>query len=344
MLEVLVDKFDRTDWERFARNFTDYNIYQTWAYQQMRAEMDNQELSRAIIKDNKGNVTMICQVRIKHIKPLGLRVGYVQWGPLFRGKDGRIVCSYEGLQQLREVYLGNIVDVLRVVPNACNDQDGQTFADMLQSAGFARLRSVRPYRTLMLRVDDSEEEIRKRLHKSFRRDLKMAEKTGIEMRESVDYEFCEILEKLYLTSRKKKGFAGRDPEEFIGPQRMLSPAEKMNISIAFLNDEPISAHLASNLGDTAVVLLAGSNEKGLEFGSSYLVWYRAAVSAWRAGMKWYDLGGIDPSDNPNVYQFKSRMGAEEVFHIGAFEAYSSSRLRIVWHICEKTYNLVKKRF
>ncbi len=62
--EVIVDNISREDWERYAGNFADYSIYQTWAYQQVRAKMDGQQLSRAMIMDKIGQVVTMCQVRI----------------------------------------------------------------------------------------------------------------------------------------------------------------------------------------------------------------------------------------------------------------------------------------
>ena len=340
--EVLVDDISREDWERYAKDFADYTIYQTWPYQQVRAKMDGQEVSRVVIKDENGHIATMCQVRIKHVKLLGLRIGYGQAGPLFRRKDGKSICTTEALQKLREAYLGTKVNVLRVVPNVCTDEVGRTFAEMLQSAGFTHVRSVEPYRTLVLPVDDSEEEIRKRLRKSFRRDLRYAEKADIQIKEGRNKEFCDMLGKLYHGLLRRKKFKGLNPREFIETQTMLSTPEKMDIVVAYLDGEPVAAHLASNLGDTAVVLLAASNERGLSCGSSYLVWYKGAVSALNAGMKWYDLGGIDPDNNPTVYQFKSRMGGEEVFHVGAFEACSSLCAKTTWRIAEKVYNLIKR--
>lgn len=340
--EVIVDSVSREEWEEYAANFADYSIYQTWPYQQVRAEMDGQEVSRVVIKDENGHVVTMCQIRIKRIIPLGLRIGYVQWGPLFRGKDGKINCSTEALKELREAYLTHKVNVFRVVPNVCTDEVGRTFAEMLQSAGFAPVKRIEPYRTFLLPVDDSEEEIRKKLHKSFRRDLKYAEKADIEIKQGSSKEFCDVLEKLYLVLLQRKKFKGLNPQEFIETQTMLSTPEKMNIIVAYLDDEPVAAHLASNLGDTAIVLLAASDERGLSCGSSYLIWYRGAISALHAGMKWYDLGGIDPDNNPNVYQFKSRMGGEDTFYIGAFEATTSTIVKNMWHIGEKIYRLIKK--
>jgi lipid II:glycine glycyltransferase (peptidoglycan interpeptide bridge formation enzyme) len=340
--EVNVDNFDRDDWEHYAEEFADYSIYQTWAYQQVRAEMDGQDISRVVIKDENGKVVTMCQVRIKHVKPIGLKIGYGQWGPLFRRKDGNVRCTIEALRKLREAYVGTKLSVLRVVPNIYKDETGEKISEMLICSGFQHVRSAAPYQTMMLRVDDSGEGIRKRFGKSFRRDLNHAEKATIEIREGTGGEFCAILEKLYLELLKRKGFKGLEPQVFIKAQSMLSTPEKMNIIVAYLGNEPVAVHLASNLGDTAIALLAASNEQGLSCGSSYIVWYRSAVSALNAGMKLYDVGGIDPDNNPNVYRFKSRMGGEEVFHIGAFDACSRACTKVAWRVCEKICNLVKR--
>lgn len=340
--KVDIDNFTKEVWERYAGEFADYSIYQTWAYQQVRAENDGQEVSRAIVKNGNDNVVTMCQVRIKCIRPLGLKIGYVQWGPLVRGYDGSLKCCIESIKAFKKVYLGDKVNILRIVPNICNGESGKQLSDIFISSGFQPAPTVTPYRTLMVRVDDNEEGIRKRLRKSFRRDLKKAEKAGIEIREGHDEGFCEILKGLYLTSLERKGFKGLDMQEFVGPQRLLAPAEKMNIIVACFDGEPVSAFLESHLGDTSVVLLAASNEKGLACGASYLIWYRGVVSAFHAGMKWCDLGGIDPDDNPNVYQFKSRMGPEETFHIGAFDACRNFPARAMWHVSEKAYNWFKR--
>ncbi|MBA7668576.1 hypothetical protein ES703_76689 [subsurface metagenome] len=88
--------------------------------------------------------------------------------------------------------------------------------------------------------------------------------------------------------------------------------------------------------------LAACSEKGLECSASYLVWWRTFLAAKRAGVKWYDLGGIDPDNNPTVYQFKSRMGGKEQFHIGAFEACDNWAIRTIWRMSERVYNLIRK--
>jgi lipid II:glycine glycyltransferase (peptidoglycan interpeptide bridge formation enzyme) len=61
-----------------------------------------------------------------------------------------------------------------------------------------------------------------------------------------------------------------------------------------------------------------------------------------AGFKIYDLGGIDPENNPSVYQCKSRLGGREIFHIGAFESCRSPMVRLIWRMCESVHGLVNR--
>ena len=51
--------------------------------------------------------------------------------------------------------------------------------------------------------------------------------------------------------------------------------------------------------------------------------FEAAVAG---GLKWYDLGGIDPDGNPGVYRFKARMGGSEV-RAGEYAGHAFGALR-----------------
>jgi lipid II:glycine glycyltransferase (peptidoglycan interpeptide bridge formation enzyme) len=330
-----------TEWEQHASCFADYSIYQTWAYQEARAAVAGHQVSRVVIKDQNNTVVAMCHVRIMKVSGLAINIGYVQRGPLMQAKDGRITCSAEALKVLRETYLKDKVHILRVVPNPYDDQTGQRISQMLKDCGFESLSWVPRYRTLMLPLDGSEEEIRGRLDRNFRRNLKKAERAGLDIREGRNCEFCGELRELYGVLVKRKGFAAANPDEFIKPQLQLSPAERMNFVVAYHSGEPVSVHVGSNLGTTGVALLTASNTKGLVCGASYLTWWKACVAAKNAGMKRYDLGGIDPQKNPGCYQFKSQISQRESLSIGAFEAYRSPPVRAVWHASTKVHALIK---
>jgi len=340
--KVIVDNISREEWEGYAANFADYSIYQTWSYQQVRAEMDGHEVSRAIIKDERGHVVTMSQVRIKHVKPLGLRIGYVQWGPLVRATDGTLKCTAEALKVLWQSYVGPKINLFRIVPNIYNDEIGRQFSQMLVSSGFRHVPSVRPYNTMMFPLNVSEQDMLSRLHRKWRGSLKKAGKGNIEIREGVNQEYFDILDELYSAVQRRKGFKGLDVGVFAKTQRLLSPKQKMNFVLVYHGDQVVTVDLTSYLGDTAMGIFQASSPEGLQCGGSYLAWWHALLAAKRGGMRRYDLGGIDPKNNPTVYRFKARMGGEDTFYIGAFEATTNTTIKNMWHISEKIYRLIKK--
>ena len=340
--EVIIDNINKYEWEQFASRFADYSIYQTWPYQQVRGEANGQEVSRIVINDRHGQVITMCYVRIKHIRPLGLKIGYVQWGPLIRRKDDTVKCSVEILKTLREAYVGQRVNVLRLVPNVRNKGVGQELVGMFEQSGFQRVHNVAPYHTTLIPIHYSEEILRSRLHQSWRRKLKKAEGTDIEIRECTDEDSFAILEKFYLEMMRRKGLKGLTPQEFTRTQALLSDAEKMNMIVAYYDNQPISAHLTANFGDTAILLLTAGNEKGYQMKASYLVWWKAILTSKRLGMKIYDTGGIDFQKVPTVSHFKAGLGGEECSYIGAFEVCTNMMVKNIWRMVERTYKLVKK--
>jgi len=274
-----------------------------------------------------------------------LKVGYVQWGPLFRAADNSIICTKEALQCLIQMcFHEGIVNVLRVVPNAEVNHRGDEFSALLTAVGFEKVSYLKPYFTMMLKVDDSEEHIRGRLHRSWRRYLNRAESRDIEIREGTDGEYFNVLEHLYESAIERKKFKGLAPQVFVRTQQLLSSREKMHIIVAFWRGDPVTAHATSHLGDMALGVLAASSEKGLECDASYLVWWQTLLAAKRAGSKRYDLGGIDPRENPKVYQFKRRMGAEECKYIGAYDICMNTAVKYLWFGAEHIYRFVSLNF
>ncbi len=342
VLQTMIDSMTEPEWRRSAGNFADYNIYQTWPYQKVRGQMDNQDISRIVIEDENGDIEMMGQVRIKHVKTLGLRIGYCQWGPLVRGRNGAFRCSAQALNMLYAAYVGKRVNVLRIVPNVRNDAAGQEFARLLEANGFRSVRSAEPYHTMFLSLNSTDQALRKKMHQSWRRKLKKAENHNIEIIQGTDDESITILKDLYLERMRSKRITGLDPQVFVPTQRMLSDTEKINVIVAYYDGEPVTAHATSNLGDTGILLLVASNEKGLVCQSAYLAWWKAISLSNRAGMKNYDVGGIDFKKNTTVSQFKAGMGGQEVSYIGTFDACSGVYAKATWGLAETMYRVLKK--
>lgn len=339
---ILIDNFDEVFWRNCAAEFMDYSLYQTWPYQQVRAKRDGQAISRFVIQSDDGKPCLIGQVRIKQVKVLGLRIGYIQWGPLCRKQPGTVSDVTTLLSILKEAYLPAKVNVLRISPNIF-EAESEAFVNQLKKAGFEKLHHVKPYQTMLFPLDTDEEGIRKRFHPGWRRYLNKAQKAQIDIRQGTDQAYLDSLGGLYRELLNRKGFEGLNVDTFSKTQQLLTDQEKMNTVLACQDQQVLTAHITSHLGDTALGILAASSEEALRLNSTYLVWWHTLLTAKTAGMKRYDLAGIDPQNNPKVYQFKQRMGAVQAQHIGVFEACSNAMVKSVWRVAERAYNCLKRK-
>lgn len=339
--QIRIDNFDEAFWRSCAADFLDYSLYQTWAYQQVRTQRDGQSVSRFVIQSVEGCPQLIGQVRIKQVHCLGLRIGYIQWGPLCRKSAGIVTDAGALLTVLKEAYIPAKVNILRISPNIFEAESGD-LAKQLQEAGFEKRHRIEPYRTMLFPLDTDEEGIRSRFHSGWRRYLNKAQKAELEIQQGPEQAYFEVLKTLYENLLERKGFEGLNADTFARTQQLLTGPEKMNVVLARHGREVLTAHISSHLGDTALGILAGSSEKALPLNSTYLVWWHTLLAANRAGMKRYDLAGIDPENNPQVYQFKQRMGAVEARHIGVFEASSNALVKSMWRLAESAYHCLKR--
>ena len=178
---IEIDNLTQYDWESLAQSFADYNIYQTWPYQQIRCEMDDQQLNRVIVKNDNDQVVLMCQIRIKRRPLLPIAIGYVQWGPLICPKNGSTIDFLEPLELLRDTYLNGKVNMLRFVPNVEDNEKGKSVTDLLLNADFKKVDNISPYYTMMFPLDIPQDEMLARIKPRWRRDLRKAEKKDIKI-------------------------------------------------------------------------------------------------------------------------------------------------------------------
>lgn len=339
--EVIVDSVSENQWMQYAQDFADYSIYQTCAYQQVRCRIDGCQDHRLIVRAGDGGILAMCHVRVHRIRSLGLRIGYGQWGPLLYGKTGAVDCVAGVLGALRDACFGLNIDVLRLAPNVIDDVANKQFSVALEESGFEKLPEVPPYHTTLVPLDCSEADLRKRLHQSWRRMLHKAEVVGVDIKMHTDHASFEMLEHFYTDLARRKGLKGVDPDVFARAQPDLPDSEKMCLIVGYIDHEPVTVHVTSNLGATGVFLLSASSKSGYEHRASYLAWWRAMVHSSNIGMKNYDTGGIDSVKAPDIARFKSGVGGREVFYIGTFEAYTDRRTAIIWKVSKRLYQLMR---
>lgn len=195
---------------------------------------------------------------------------------------------------------------------------GEAFAQ----GGFTRSPAVRPYRTAIRRVDESDAEIRGTLDQKWRNQLNSAMKKGLTADIGTsDRHFDEASRIIDATSERKGFRLGMTPQFFRSVRDRDSTAKASPVIILIqAGEEPCAAHIGIYAGAAAVYLLGGTTELGRSNKSAYLAQWHAMLLARDRGCTYYDTGGIDPVANPGVYHFKRGMAPIECVAPGPFDA------------------------
>jgi lipid II:glycine glycyltransferase (peptidoglycan interpeptide bridge formation enzyme) len=321
-----VDQATDSEWSTLLELFDDANIYQTAAYGATRWGAGN--LSRLVLRRGD-EVKAIAQLRVIQPTPLKFGIAYLRWGPLWerRGCDADPEAPAAMARALHEEYVVRRKLFLRIVPNAFS---GSVRAAAFQSAFFRFDRQVtqqnqpRPYRTLVVDLSSSLDEIRSGLDKKWRNQLNRAEKNGLTV--VVDdgtaaySDFCGI----YTQMRERKGFETTvDVEEFGRIQKALPSSQRMRVLLCCKDGAVVAGVVASAMGNSAIYLLGATSDDGLDAKGAYVLQWTLIRGLKEQGARWYDLGGIDPETNPGVYHFKKGLSGSDVCQIAPLTASGS---------------------
>ncbi|MGH9737909.1 MAG: lipid II:glycine glycyltransferase FemX [Candidatus Acidiferrales bacterium] len=323
-LQVEVDTVVEPVWSKLMSGFEDANIYQTWAYGAVRWGESN--LSHLILKRD-GEAVAMAQLRIVRPTTLRLGIAYLRWGPVCH-VSGQIMNTevvHAIASALRKEYVENRGLYLEILPNAFQ---GSQRANAFQSAfeRFADKSKLRPerYRTFLVDLTPSLEELRKKLNRKWRNKLNASERNSLEIIEGDGPEEYLTFTGLYTLMRKRKRFkTSVKIEEFGRMNKRLVQNQRMRSFICKHQGQPISGLVCSAMGNSAIYLLGASTESGMKLKASHLLQWSVIDWLKNKGIRYYDLGGIDPAANPGVYVFKRGLAGVDVAQMGALAACDS---------------------
>ena len=322
--QVEVDRATPAEWSQMLDLFDDANIYQTWSYGAVRWGRKN--LSHLVLKRN-AEVLGMAQLRI--VRPTNLKFGmaYLRWGPLChrRGSELEPEVLLRMADALHQEYVCKRRLLLQILPNAFV---GSLRAEMFQSAfsNFAQepSTSANAYRTFVLDLAPSLEELRANLDKKWRNQLTRSEKNGLKVIARSGTDEYRTFSRMYKQMRSRKIFESTvNIDEFEEIQKDLPEVHRMRILICEQAGKPVAGVVSSAMGDSAIYLLGATSDDGLNAKGSYLLQWTLVQWLKENGVKWYDLGGIHPERNPGVYHFKRGFSGADVSQLTPLVACNS---------------------
>lgn len=338
------DTVTKYEWYKIIDQFSDANIYQTWAYDAIRCGEKN--ISHLVLR--AGNkIIAAAQARIVRIPVAGLGAAYVRWGPFWALRDKtpeHNVFRY-AVRALRNEYVCRRGLILRIFP-ILYDDNSHSCLDILKEERYIPVTGEDRGRTLILGIRPPIEELRKQLSQRWRRCLTKAEREHLEVIEGTEdglfVEFISIYEDML---RRKKFQRPNDINEFRMIQRELPAKYKMNIFLCRSKGVISAGVIYSAIGDTGVYLFGATNEQGMINNASYLTHWRAIQWLKQSGCCYYNLNGINPQKNPGTYVFKEGLvgkRGKDVYYLGRFDCYPGPISGALAHTADLVMPLMKK--
>jgi lipid II:glycine glycyltransferase (peptidoglycan interpeptide bridge formation enzyme) len=236
--------------------------------------------------------------------------------------------------------------VVRLLP-ALIAEGNEPYSKILEEESYELNRSGHQYRTILMDVRPTLDDLERGFHQKWRKHLNRARKNNLEIVAGEDDSLFEALEAIYTEMAQRKQLASNsDITPYRRTQRDLAPAEKLRIILCRANGEVVAGALFSALGETAVDLFRATSDRGVRTYGSYLVQRRVLEHIKQHGCHWYNLSGINPARNPGGYQFKSQLAGKngrDVYFLGPFDAYPNGALRLLTSVGERFRASVKGR-
>jgi len=343
-MAATVQLIGRPAWQQLAPTFADYNYRQLWDFGIACAKRLKATSEHVAIYDGAALVGL-ADVRVKTIPFLKTGIAYINGGPMvLSGMNGqepvkRLQVSLAGLM---ETYVRQKKLTLCIKPaigsDSWNKLQGRTFQDL----GYVVSTRQRVYRTFVLDISQPLKDVRMQLCQKWRNCLNNAEKRNLTVRTGTDETYFSVFMDLYKELIYRKDFdIDLNPEFYLRVQKNLVEHERFLVTIIYENDHPVAGHVSSILGDTCVYLLGATNDAGLKNKAAYLAQWSVIQTAKERGCLFYDLGGINPVENPGVYHFKKGLGGIDMTAPGPFELYPDDFRRLLVTGCEKAFNIVR---
>ena len=326
--EISIRRLTRHEWDSLAPLFRGLSYRQCGSYDEVAAA-DVHATCEFVAVIQSAKIIGLASVRVKMVPLSRIGIAYLDRGPLI-GRDNEFSAeTYAScLDALKKVYVQDRHLMLRVVPP--NVESLENPSALFATLGFKPSDQHKPRETFILDLRKPLPEIRKSFDRKWRNHLSKAERSEITVTRSVALSDFTCFESLFLKLATEKGFtAPQDVAFFRGVQERAQTYEQLVLHLAWCDGELIAGHLGSFVGNTAVYLLGANTAKGRELRASYLLQWAVIQHAKSVGNLFYDLGGIDQQENPNVYHFKKRLNGRRVTELGAFEIAPSSCGRMV---------------
>ncbi|MCD4751846.1 MAG: peptidoglycan bridge formation glycyltransferase FemA/FemB family protein [Anaerolineaceae bacterium] len=273
-------------WDDFVLNTPGGHHVQTSAWARVKASMGWQTSRVITCKD--GAIFGGAQVLIRSFPILG-SVAYVTKGPLCVEND----------QAVAEFVLDGILKICQ--EKRCQlmalqpPNNGIYLIEMLKAYHFCESTlELAPTVSLIFDMNESEDQLYKKIHKTHRKSIRHALREDITVREGNQSDL-DLFHSLYQATAKRQGFTPFERSYFDTLWENLNPYGWIGLMLASYQGEVISGQMMVPFRDTVLLKMFGwSGKYPMHHLNEALLW-KSILWSKEHGYRYCDFEGLDPS-------------------------------------------------
>ncbi len=315
--EILPPELAAREWDGWLSSFEDRHVRQTLAWGRLKSGSWS-PVHAALFN---GPTPLAAALILERHLPLG--AGSLLWvngGPMYRkgltrGQD--LASLQDFLEGLKDHARSRGRAIIRLNLEVAMDLDAQL---IVREAGFARpLSPLGSGLTYRADLTKPLEEIRGGFERNWRNQLNRAEKAGAVVEFGRTPKLLGRYQPLHDALCVRKGLHGQR----LSVAELQRMADVLGKSILFF---VVSTSGTDGCGGAiwihdgrAWFALSAANEHGLRLNLPNAMYWRMLVHLKEMGVGVFDLTGIDPAENPGVYNFKKGLGLPPVETLGEWQ-------------------------
>ena len=319
---VILRTISETEWPAYAQQFRDLSFEQSLTYGRAATARIGGKL-RCVVLERNGHPVAAAQVRIKTLPGLGRGIAWIASGPLLLPLEGPmpepavIADVFTALRQEFALRQGHVLR-LRLPGIAFHDNDAIT--KIANATGFAPTDRAPVYRSIAIDLSQDEPALMAALNGKWRTDLRYAQKSGLTLEAGNGPDMQARFLVLFRDIQAAKGFAPDITPEF--HFALSGPDLGYDILIITKDGQDLAGIVIGTSGHCTVYLFGATAEAGRTLRAGYMLTWEGIRLSQSRGMHWYDLGGVDFEENPDVARFKDRMNGKTINAAGPYETHS----------------------
>jgi hypothetical protein len=328
----LSEEAARQKWDRQLIKFADCSPYQTYSWGQYQKTL-GWEPCYFVAESDDGNVAAMFLGLLRRY-PLKTGFMWCTGGPIgdFKTWDENLPKTVLKAINLKRLHVRFRCD---------SERDPQMVLFLKHRNWKQSISTITSNVSMELDLSVAENDFSSKLSRNWRRNLAAARENNLVVKLCANPDVEEIYQ-VYSEMEKRKNL----PPQF-SKEKLENIFKSAGSNLIFYRCEDASGNLLCfrgclTIGDRAGDYLAATTENGVKQRASYLTLWQLLKDCRERGIKLYDLGGIDPWENPGVYRFKKETGAREIEYLGEWDWANTSWLRLLGNLAISQKQKIKK--